>query len=462
MILKYPQYIQRMFVALEKEDIAPVYLVGGYVRNGILDLPPGDLDLSGSIAPQRFSQLKNKEIRDLKRVYGLGTIVLQQKFAGENYTYEYTAFRKDNYGRGGAHRPQSVVFTEDITEDALRRDFTINALYADAAGTVLDPTGRGICAIEGKKIEQVTTETLSQDALRILRMVRFACELGFSVEKTTYACAKRYVPQLADISAERIRDEFVKILLADAKYGNKDAVLRGLHMLHDLGAFPYIFPRLCDGDGVKQNPKYHAHDVMEHALRTCACAPPDIETRLAALLHDIGKPRALERFGKMAGHNTLGQEIAAEELQNLRFDKITVQNVGVLIREHMFDLTNQAGKKAVIRVITRLGEQQFLKLCDLREADFCGSCMGNVADSAVKWREMLHALKNANAPMRLKDLAVNGNDLQKELGIPAGRQIGELLSRLLAYAAKKPSQNNYKSLIRYAKIVTAQQSASSV
>ncbi len=450
---------QRLLALLKQSGVSPVYLVGGYVRNKLLGFPSGDLDIASPFPPQELAKIESPEVELAKRTYGLGTLVIKQCFEGRVYPYEYTAFRCDNYGRGGAHVPQNVVFTTDINEDAKRRDFTINALYADETGKVTDPTKKGLLALRDQKIVQVCADTLSQDALRILRMVRFACQLGFTIEEETYACAKKYAHQLEDISKDRIREEFIKILLSDALYGKRDAILKGLHLLKDLGAFRFIFPRLLEGENVKQSEMYHAYDVLEHSLRTCACTPPDLTTRLAGLLHDIGKPEAVKHGGKMYGHERLGKTMAEEATASLRFEKAVTQAVGELVESHMFDLNNTAHKKAVVRMITKLGEQQFLRLCDLREADFAGSGKGNIADSAQKWRKLLKELLEQNAPIDKKLLAVNGSDLKKELGIPQGRQIGTLLFKLHEYAVKKPSQNNYKSLIRYAKIVNTRDGA---
>ena len=450
---------QRLLKMLESAGISPVYLVGGYVRNKLLFLPEGDRDIASPFPPQALKEAESPEIQLKERAYGLGTVVVKQLFEGAAYTYEYTAFRCDNYGRGGGHIPQSVTFTQDIGKDALRRDFTVNALYAERSGKVLDPTGRGLAALDGKKIGQVCPDTLKQDALRILRMVRFACELGFDIEEDTYACAKKYANQLKDISRERIRDEFAKILLSDTKYGKRDAVLKGLYILKDIGALRFVFPQLLQGEGVAQSAVYHAYDVLEHGFYTCAATPGDLTLRLAGLLHDIGKPEALLRTGKMYGHDRIGAAMAESALMSLRFEKKTVHNVTELIKCHMFDLRNEAHKKAVVRMITRLGPEQFLRLCDLREADFAGSGKDNVAYSAQKWRKILKELLGQDAPIDRKKLAVNGNDLKKELGIPEGKQIGTLLCRLHEYAIKKPSQNSYKSLIRYAKIVNARDGA---
>ncbi|WP_066685742.1 CCA tRNA nucleotidyltransferase [Christensenella intestinihominis] len=446
-------HIERFFEIWSEAGLPPCYLVGGYPRNTLLGLAGTDLDLTSPAPPQALCALPAPELVLEERAFGLGTVVVKQRFRDALYVYEYTAFRCDNYGRGGAHTPETVRFTDDIREDALRRDFTVNALYMDADGGITDPTGRGLQAVKDKTIEQVTPQTLTQDALRILRMVRFAAELGFAVEPGTWECARAHVRGLADISKERIRDEFVKILMADTKYGNKEGVLCGLHMLKELGAFSYIVPALTEGDGMGQNTQYHAYDVMEHSLRTCACAPPDLVTRLAALLHDLGKPPVFRETGKMYGHDRAGAALAGAALRELRFDRETVDEVCALVGAHMFDLDNRAKRKAVVRMIVKLGEGQFLRLADVREADFCGSGMGAPALSAGKWRETLRELREKDAPLSLRQLAVNGDDVMRELHIPPGKRVGEILFALHAYALKKPSQNSYKNLIRYAKII---------
>ncbi|MEG0383063.1 MAG: HD domain-containing protein, partial [Christensenella sp.] len=449
----FERHIECFFEAWSAAALPPCYIVGGFVRNQMLGYAMTDTDITSSAPPQAAEALPAPDFMFAEKAYGLGTVAILQRYCGETYVYEYTAFRKDNYGRGGEHIPQSVTFTEDMTEDAKRRDFTVNALYMDAHGSITDPTGRGKAAIKNKIIEQITQETLSVDALRILRMVRFAAELGFDVEAQTWESAKRNIGGLADISKERIRDEFSAILTADSKYNNKGGVLRALHMLKELGAFKYIIPELEAGEGMVQNTQYHAYDVAEHALRSCACAKGELITRMAALLHDIAKPMVFAETGKMYGHDKIGAQSAMEALKALRYENSFIAAVGELVGAHMFDLDNQAKKHAVARKIVKLGEEQFLRLCDVREADFCGSGMGAPALSAQKWRETLKVLHEQAAPMNISQLAINGKDLMRELKIPQGKRVGELLQALLVYALKKPTQNNYKNLLRYAKMI---------
>lgn len=435
-----------------------LYVVGGYVRDSILGFPAGgdengDIDVCAAAPPDVLAALRIEGVSISEKSYGMGTLALTQSWEGGQRAYEYTAFRADNYGRGGAHRPSSVTFTGSMEVDASRRDFTVNALYAGRDGAVLDPTGRGLADLEGRLISQVLDETMSQDALRILRMVRFACALGFAVDPDTWRTARANVPGLADISAERIRDEFFLILTGDTKYGRQDAVERGLRMLRDLGALSHILPELLEGAGFAQAKKYHAYDVLDHSIHACACAPPDLAGRLAALLHDVAKPSVYGQDGNLYAHPDQGAAMATAALERLRADKDTVSRVAELIRYHMFDLDDRAKEKAVLRLLARLGREQFLRLCDLREADFCGSGRGMEATSAKKWRNILRKLEDAGAPLQKSELAVDGNDVMRELALKPGKRVGDILSALHIIALKKPAQNNYQSLIRYAKMI---------
>lgn len=428
----------------------PLYLVGGYVRNKLLGLPITDIDVCAPVHAQLLQALGNKDFWVTERAYGLGTVVIHQNYGEEEYTYEYTCFRSDSYGRGGVHRPQSVHFTENIALDAARRDFTINALYADTQGNVTDPLGRGLQDIQQRQIAACAPDTMQQDALRILRMVRFSAQLGFAVQQQTLQDAKSCAKNICNISPERIRDELEKILLSDTAYGNKDGVLTGLYLMKQIDAFACVIPELLEGDGFAQKPEYHAYDVMEHSFRACAAASPNLRVRLAALLHDVAKPATYKQDGNMYRHAQTGQLAAETILRRLKFETAVVRDVGQLVACHMFDLTGEAKRKAVTHMIVQLGQEQFLRLCSLREADFEGSGRGAVPTSAQKWREILAELELANAPLRREDLTVDGNDLMRELGIPPGKQLGQLLFALHEIALKKPKQNNYKNLMRYA------------
>lgn len=435
---------------------AVLYNVGGAVRDRLLGYAAADDDLAGPKRPEELARLHLPQTTVLDPVNGLGTALIQSGPPGDRQTFEYTAFRTDSYGRGGEHRPTEIVFTEDIALDAGRRDFTVNALYARLPdGEVLDPTGSGLSDLASRTLRMTRPDTLSEDALRILRLIRFAAALDFTPEPATLAAARENVDGLRDISEERIQGEFFRILLGDTAYGQKNAVSRALYMMRDLGVLPYVLPELVEGQGFQQSPQYHRYDVLDHQIETCAAAPPDLVTRLAALLHDVSKPEAYRRDGNMHEHAKLGAERAASALARLRAPRRLTTEVAELVRDHMFDLENKAKDKAVIRRLNILGPEQFLRLADLREADFAGSGMHQKAQSAEKWRRVLTALEKEKAPFTTSGLAVSGNDLMRELHLKPGPAVGWLLGMLLEHVQLRPSQNNYKSLIKYAKIIAA-------
>lgn len=432
----------------------PLYFVGGYVRDALLCDEPHDADVCAAYEAEALKKAADKSgnprFKVTNHAYGLGTVIITDKCSGN---YEYTAFRQDNYGRGGAHIPESVSFTKDIKKDAERRDFTVNALYLSPDGKVLDPLNSGETDLENKIIRQCGADTLSSDALRILRMVRFAASLGFEIDPETFEAAKENIRGLSDISKERIREEFAKILLSDTYYGKKDAVLKGLYMLKDLGAFEYIIPELLEGDGFTQKKKYHAYDVLVHNLHACAAAPPKLVLRYAALLHDLGKPRAFNEDGNMYRHPEIGAEMARKALRRLTESKDTVSSVCALIENHMFDLDNSAKKNAVLRRASKMGREAFCDLIAIREADIAGSGTPAKSNSAEKWKRMIEEAETAGTPVERSELKVNGSDLMRELNLKPGKEIGELLAVLHDYALENPSLNIYQNLIEYAKII---------
>lgn len=260
---------------------SPLYFVGGSVRNALLGLPYDDLDVTGAASSQQAVDLARSaggkaSIRDTE----MGTVDIA---VGE-LALEYTPFRRESYGPGGGHRPQQVIFTHRMEEDALRRDFTVNALYADVlTGEVADPLG-GLADLNARRLRscQAPMETLGDDGARILRMVRFACQLGFSVDPALYGAAKAMVGNLGDVAMERKRDELLKILLSDVRYPGLEKEfaapghLRGLLMLEDLGAFYDLLPQLMEGRGMEQPgrvPQVRGASAQPYGVRRHAARP---------------------------------------------------------------------------------------------------------------------------------------------------------------------------------------------
>lgn len=432
-----------------------LFLVGGYVRNSVLGISGGDLDICSRALPGEAAFfLREKNIKVIEKAPELGTIEIHIMSGGKKRVFEHTTFRKDFYPEGGEHRPDRVEFTEDMKEDAARRDFTVNALYLDLdAGEVIDPTGKGSIDIKEKKIRAAADDpdiTIRDDGLRIMRMVRFAAELGFAVDPGLMECARKRAYLLADISAERKRDELKKILLADTKYpalSNRDAPAVGLELLKDSGALEVVLPRLCEGEGIEQAEAFHRYDVLDHGIHACGAAPAKLELRLAALLHDIGKPAALREGGNMYGHDRLGEALARQELDSLRFENSIKAIVLPLIRNHMFDLEGRAKPKTIRRRAVKLGKELFAMLIELRRADVWGSGLySGPVDSAGNWQKEVERMEAENVPWSVKELAITGDEVMSLLDTGPSPAIGKILELLFKECVAHPQSNNFETL----------------
>ena len=460
-----------------------LYAVGGQLRNPLLGLPVSDRDLCSAMPPQRLIALcEDKHIDYVPQGLAYGTVTLL--LDGE--AYEHTTFRADSYGAGGAHKPESVSFGGSLFEDARRRDFTVNALYAEipqseqSPAQVLDPTGRGLDDLHRRIIRGSSEDPsviLRDDALRILRLVRFACELGFEADAASFAAAKRYVGGLSEISAERIRQELDKILLSDVRYGAKgdenaqrpgeeSPVYKGLTMLDALGALDVFLPETALCRGVAQRAQYHAYDVLGHLLHSCACIRTEkdepqselLTLRLSALLHDTGKPAARaanenipEKHGHMYGHDKLGEQIACEALLRLKYPKSLIQDARFLIGAHMFDLTGAAKESTLRERFALWGWKNSLRLCAMREADVYGSGLtpySQKVDTAERFRRVLAEMRAQGAPFSLNELDCTGEDLMRWTGLEPGGEIGRLKEALLLHCARHPADNHREKLAR--------------
>ncbi len=430
---------------------ARLFVVGGRVRNAFLGLRVSDTDVTSALRPDevvRLAQEAGWKVVPKGAAFGMVEVHIGGK------TYEHTTFRRDKYAEGGAHRPTAVTFSDTPEEDAFRRDFTVNALYADVlTGEVADPTG-GVSDIKARLIRATSPDPeliLRDDGLRIMRLCRFAAELGFDIEERTFAAAKKCARQLADISAERVRDELVKILTADTKYGlpPEESMLRGLHLLDEVGALDVILPELALCRGVEQSPRYHRWPVLEHIFRTTAMSKPVLSLRLGCLLHDAAKPVVLERQGNMHGHDVEGEAIARSVLQRLRFDNETTERAVWLVRYHMYDLDGNAKEPTLKRRFARWGREKVEALCDIREADFRGSVGEYIpVKSADRWKRVLADMERRNTPFSERDLACTGADVMEWTGLPAGPRVGEIKSALLDHCAVRPQDNEREKLRR--------------
>lgn len=432
---------------LAKCTPVPLYVVGGAVRDHLAGFIPKtpDWDICAPLAADEFAKIAEENGFAVRAVYrNTGTV----KFLDtDGQGYEYSCFRSDKYVRG-IHTPVEIFFTNDIVLDAKRRDFTANAIYYDiTAQRFVDPL-LGIPAIREKRLTTVDDpkKVFGEDGLRLMRLARQAAQLGFTPDEACLAGARENASLIRDISPERIYAELTAILTADTRYNVKDGHYRGLKILDETRVLDHILPELTLGRDMRQRADFHKYDVLEHSLRAVLYATEN--TRLAALLHDVGKPYCAFQFGNFFAHPAEGERLAREILLRLKAPNKETDNVCRLVRLHMrdFDCRMSEGK------LRRLLVQNYPLLPDLlavKQADF-SACMDNTnaAPTCKRWRALLAKMQAENVPFTLRELAVKGNELI-ELGIPP-KHISELLNALLMHTATEPKDNTKERLLRLA------------
>lgn len=438
-MLELPTALRDFAESLERDGVT-LYAVGGSVRDALLGREVRDVDLA--------SRLRPEEMLERAKANGVPARIVQQTLGTVLITvdgtdYEHTTFRTESYGAGGVHRPDAVRFSDSPEVDAFRRDFSVNALYESVTdGTILDPTG-GLADLENRVLRTTTKDPaviLRDDGLRILRLVRFAAALDFSIDPLTLEAAKANAALLDDVAWERRRQELDRILTGER-------VFYALSTLHDVGALPYLLPELVLCEGMEQRKDYHKYDVLTHLFHTCENTPEEPALRLAGLLHDVGKPEAYRRDGKLYAHDVYGAEIARTMLKRLRYPNALIERVCGVIRIHMFDLKDEASDATIRKRFAEFGRERTEDLIAIREADIRGS--GYQTDYvAERWRKVLQDMINERVPFSEEALAVTGRDIMEELGIPAGERVGTIKRRLLLHCAVHPEENRREILLK--------------
>ena len=430
--------------------ISPLYIVGGAVRDDLLGYSVHDIDLTSTQkACDVIELLKNTPFSVKANSLKFGTLSIS--IADEKF--EFTTMREDSYPLDGSHKPLEVKYTNDIYLDAKRRDFTVNALYYDIENAqVLDPLG-GLTDLENRVIKTTreAKEVFAEDALRILRMIRIACENSFSIHNETLKQAKNLSHTITALAKERIQDEFLKVLSADKKNGINDAHYKGLKLLTEVGATKYIIPDLLDCQDFPQNSAYHRFNVFEHILHTILYA--EEEVRLAALFHDIAKPYCQKKYGKMAHHDKYSAQIALQTLSDLKFKKSTIKETERLVYSHMFDLRGEA-KASTVRRFIQKNYDIIDKIIALKIADGKASKASDVTPiSVIRLKQELAYMKQNDIPFTIRDLKVNGLDALN-IGL-CDKQIGEAFKRLLYTCASDftllTRENQLRFLAQFAK-----------
>lgn len=412
------------------------YIVGGCVRDMLCDKTPADWDITTAAHPEEIRALFAKTIPTGIQ-HGTVTVLV----SGE--PFEVTTFRLD--GMYENHRcPESVSFTDDIAADLSRRDFTMNAMAYHPEIGFIDPYG-GEADIRNKLIRCVgdPEKRFDEDALRMLRAIRFAAQTGFTIDSATLTAIGKLAGLITSVSAERIRDELLKMLLSDRP--------EAICLWRETGLLAYILPELNRCFDTEQHIKYHCYDVGHHSVEVMRHIPPTVPLRLAALLHDIGKPDKLtvdaEGITHFHGHDLRSAELAKGILTRLRLDNDTKNTVLQLIRWHDREIVET--KSAVRRAMNKLGRNLFADLLLLKRADSYGQ-NPVFLEARQQQYDRIEALYNeilaAGDALSLADLAVDGRDMMA-LGYQ-GKAIGEQLNRALAYVLEHPEQNQKELLLQ--------------
>ena len=450
MTINIPDQVKEIAATLQDANFE-VYLVGGPIRNILLEKSVKDWDLTSSATPDKMLSLFPDAFYD----NSFGTVGIPlNKHTEDQMIVEVTTFRTE-YGYSDNRHPDKISWGKNITEDLSRRDFTVNAMAVPLVKNelifenVVDPFS-GQKDLEKKIIRAVGNpkERFKEDALRLMRAIRFATQLGFSIEKETLLAITQDASLIQNIASERIKVELMKILESEYPYD-------GILLLKNTGLLHYILPELLEGIDISQKRpgRHHTTDVFEHNIFSLKfCPSPDPIVRFATLIHDVGKPRvaAKDQDGYVIFHNheIVGSRMAYDICDRLRFSKKEREKITKLIRWHMFTVDEHITDSAVRRFIRRIGVENVKDMMDLR----IGDRLGGGTQTAESWRLKLFKKRVeeqlAPAPFSINDLAIDGNDVMKELKIKPSRQIGDLLQKLFEEVDEDLSKNTKEYLFK--------------
>lgn len=444
MLKEIPKNIENVIIALEKGGFE-AYVVGGCVRDLLLSKEPKDWDLTTNARPEEVLKI----FSDGKYENSFGTVLLALKDSDGNVedVVEITTYRSEQ-GYNDRRHPDEVVFEDKLDKDLERRDFTINAMAMNLNGDVVDYFGgqkdlkKGVIRAVGEPMDR-----FKEDALRMVRAIRFSGQLGFDIEPKTERGIMKMSSSIRFVANERIRDELIKILKSDFSY-------QSFVILHRTNLLQYIIPELVSAEKVKQS-RHHIYDVFEHSMFSLKhCPSKKWQVRMAALLHDIGKPKTRKIINSIAtfyNHEYVSAKMTEKILKRLKFSNSDSEQIINLVRNHMFYYNvGEVTESSVRRLIQKTGRDNLKDLIDVRIADRLGS--GVKKAKPYKLRHLEYMMEKVqNDPVSVKMLKINGDELIKILGINPGPKIGAILEVMLSEVIDDPQLNNKDYLEKRAK-----------
>lgn len=416
------------------------YVVGGCVRDMLMDRQPNDWDITTSAKPEEIKKIF-KRTYDTGIKHGTVTVILHDEH------FEVTTYRIEGEYKD-YRRPEKVDFVEDITLDLSRRDFTMNAIAYHPERGFIDPY-EGLKDIKRGCIKSVrgAKERFTEDALRILRAVRFAAQLGFEIEPQTLRGIEACKELLRHISKERIRDEFLKICVS-----SRPGYIK---LLHQYGLMTYIIPDFDRAFEVPQQHPHHIYNVAEHTLVSMENVAPTVRLRLTMLLHDLGKieTRTTDKHGvdHFYGHPKRSEEMAKRILKELKLDNCMIKEVSLLVYYHDYHIRHTINKVYVKKMLMQMGPELYEDLLRVQLADAKAQNLEKLQmkqESVEKQRRLMEEVLAQHEPYQKSMLAITGADLIK-IGLPRGKAIGNLLDKALHKVIHEPEFNEKTRLLAY-------------
>jgi len=440
--MEIPKEVKSVIEKLKKKGFE-AYIVGGCVRDFLRKVEPEDWDITTNAKPKEVREIFPKSFYENKFL----TVTVQTESKNPKLKeIEITTYRSEAKYTDKRH-PDEIKVAKTIEEDLARRDFTVNAIALDEKLKIIDPF-KGKKDLERNIIRAVGNpeERFSEDALRMMRAVRFAVTLGknWRIEEKTKKAIKKNANWIAMISKERIRDELRKIIMSPHSSS-------GIELLRQTGLLKFIIPELEEGWEVTQN-KHHIYECYDHYLRSLDYAANknfNEAVRLAALFHDVGKPRVKKGEGKDAtfyGHEAVGAKMTYQILKRLKFPKKDIEKIVKLVRYHLFYYNpNEVGESSVRRLLRKVGPENMEELLEVRMADRIGSGVPKAEPYKLRYLKYLIE-KISQDPISVKMLKIRGDEVMKILKITPGPKVGEILDILLGHVLEDPQKNKKEIL----------------